>query len=281
MVDGRVIRCDVIGNIVVEIAGAVGVRVNEEAPDGFQLKEVVDGVAQQQSARLAHAISLVAQRVGLGGKQAGDLPAGGIGQHRVVLGLNMELFRMLGDVPHGPAHIFQRGVVCRLIANAVPQHKAGIAQLVEPLRRGNTLTHFGAGVDGVAADDQHELAARITAREIIDLRFLAGRHGGDFLVRVELIGDLDAGVVVFDHPVQALGAVLSGAIVDILPQGGIFPLADIPGGVLLLIVSIQPRPHDAGVRPDLGHGSVRCDVGLPFCSRCLGCPCRQDEQGGQ
>ena len=136
-------------------------------------------------------------------------------------------------------------------------------------------------MDGVAADDQHELAAGITAREIIDLRFLAGRHGGDLLVRVELIGDLDAGVVVFDHPVQALGAVLSGVIVDILPQGGIFPLADIPLGVLLLIVRIQSRPHDAGVRPDLGHGSVRCDVGLPFCSRCLGCPCRQGEQGGQ
>lgn len=163
MVDGRVIRCDVIGNIVVEVAGAVGVRVNEEAPDGFQLKEVVDGVAQQQSARLAHAIGLVAQRVGIGSKQAGDLPAGGIGQHRVVLGLNMELFRVLCDVPHGPAHIFQRGVVCRLVANAVPQHKAGIAQLVEPLRRGNTLTHLGAGVDGVAANDQHELAAGITA----------------------------------------------------------------------------------------------------------------------
>ena len=43
MVDGRVIRCDVIGNIVVEVAGTVGVRVNEEAPDGFQFKEVVDG----------------------------------------------------------------------------------------------------------------------------------------------------------------------------------------------------------------------------------------------
>ena len=39
----------------------------------------------------------------------------------------------------------------------------------------------GDSADGVAADDQHERAAGITAREIIDLRFLAGGHGGDLL----------------------------------------------------------------------------------------------------
>ena len=218
----------------------------------------------------------VAHLGGIRGKEARDLPARGIGQQGVVVGVYAKGIRMGPDVRHGPGQVLQRGVVRRLTADAVAQHKGRVALLVDPLGGGDALAHLGAGVQGVAAHDQHEPGVLPAAREIINFRLLPGGLGSDLLLRVELMGDLDARIVMFDHAVEPCGAVLCGGVVDVLPQGGVGPPADVPGAVLLLIVGVQPGPHHTGVCAQLGHRGVRGDVGFPD-----GCVCRQSHRRSQ
>ena len=248
------------------------VHIQQGRVDGLCHRKIVDGVGQQQGPRLGHAVLLPAF---LGAAEdACDLPARGVAQQGVTVGVHAKRGCMGRDELHRPAQIVQRGVVARLLADAVAQHEHRIPLLVELPRGGDAAPQLAAVHQRIAREDDGVLGPGLFGREIIQLCVVAAGLGGDLLVRINFVGHLPARLVVFHQQVQPGGAaggrggthhLLQRLVVVGVLEAGVVPL---PG----VDVGVEARGPDGRVRADLPHGGGGGDVG---------CLRRQSQQRSQ
>ena len=254
----RVIRIHAAGDGVVVVPGPTDGGVHDQLIERPRLVEIVDGVGQQQGAGLGHIVLLVAQL--LAAEQAQQVPAGGVAQQRVVLGLDVEHLGVLGDELHGPADVVQRGVVAGVLEDAVAHRKDGVALFVKLIGRGDALLQFGGAGADVAGEHQRILGIGGLGGEIVHLYDLLGGVGGDLLLRIELVGDLTARFVVFHRKVQARRAGFGVLAAHKLRQRLFVVVIGLQGlDVPELGVGPDARPLNTGVRADLAHRGLGGD----------------------
>ena len=166
------------------------------------------------------------------------------------------------DVLHRMADIFQRGILPGAPTHTVAQNERCIAHLVQLFCRRNAFAQFRAREQRIAPDDEGVLSVFLAAGEIIDLHPGTCRLFGNLCLGVDLISDLHAFVVVFDHPIQTLCAVRRRILVHKFIQRAVRPAYPLAGVVQFLAVSVNARPLDAGVFAQFLHRGLRGDDGF-------------------
>ena len=273
----RVIVGDTVRDVQFIVPALQYKGVDSSMIDRLILKEIVDGIAQQQSTGLGYPIVLVAQFVA--GEHTGQMAAGGIAQQGVVFRLHIELVCMSGDEPDSVAKVSHRGVVLCLEEHAVAQHEGCVAHLVQPPCRGIALGHIGSIVEHIAGHDHHKLAAGHFRRPVIQFHAITGGVCGDLLRGVHFISHLSAGFIGIGQIVQGVGAVLCHVGAHIVRQrGACFRGVRAVHGTL-------PGPHAAGgecrVGTQVRDEGIRRNGQMARCGRGLHRQAGQQQRGGR
>ena len=145
-------------------------------------------------------------------------------------------------------------------------------------RRRDPFADLCADHHCIAADDQHIFVAYRFAlrRKIVKFHALPAGVLCDLLLRVQRIGHLCACVVGTDQIIQTVCRVLRRPVVGQAAQRLSVPVKPVNEAILIQRVSINARPHDAWVIPDLPHFCARCDIRLAI-FRCKRRHCHQKQ----
>ena len=147
-----VIRRYIVRHIHIVIPLCKHTGIQQDPIARFQFPECIYRIAQQQSAGLWQAVVPVSHCIRP--EQTGDLSAGRVSDHRILLRLHIKLLCMCGDILHCPRHIFHGCVAACPYPDTVAQHKRSIAHLVHLPRRRYALTDLGAGDQGISTQHQ-------------------------------------------------------------------------------------------------------------------------------
>ena len=133
----------------------------------FHHGQVHDGVTQQQSTGLLGTVISIAMF--LIGKGSHDLSAGRKAHQRIILRLHTELPGMGRDKLYRIGKILNGRIAAHVDPGAIPQHEHSVALFMQLVGRRAALFHLRGHGAAVAGHHQRVLAARLLAREIIQL----------------------------------------------------------------------------------------------------------------
>ena len=167
---------------------------------------------------------------------------------------------------HRPCQILQRGVIAQIQKGAVAQHEHGIAPVMQLVGRGAALTHLRGCGQGVAGHYDSGFGVGGLGRIIKQLHTAQTGIVFDLLRSVDLIGDLDALIIVINDKVQRSNAGFPVGVAKIIVQGLVFPAFHHQRRHLTAICIIAAS-LDRRVCAQLSHCSFCRDMRCTLCAK--------------